>query len=393
MNSEIVEELKKVKAGLKPPGIAVIGKTGTGKSSLIKAIFKLDDSQIKTGAGLPQTQFYERYPSVYDESVPIFLYDSPGYEADKTKEFMEDTISFLKEKALVDNTSKSKEEKERVHLVWYVMSAVARIEYFDRKVIEEIASLKVPSIIVLNQCDIAKPKQISEIKKTIDELALPEAFVHQVIEVSADPKDGESFGLDDLVKFSIEMIPETYSNAFILAQQINVKAKKKVAWAYVAAAATACFASAYIPIPGSTPAAVLTVQTGLLTKISEVYNVRKYLDPKIALATFTLSTALTVAATTVLDIASTAVFLATPLWVTGETASGATAATYTVVSGLAMISTLEALSVQFLSSDMNKEEINKFFKAKFKEDLARYSEISISNPSDLTSIKKRYVDV
>lgn len=224
MNSDITEELRKIKDKLKPPSIALIGRTGAGKSSLIKAIFKLDDTQIGTGAGFPQTQYYKQYPYPYDETVPILLYDSPGYEAHKTDDFLADTISFLQKKALMDKGATD----DKIHLVWHLIHAgLARFEYFDRTVIETVSSLGIPVIIVLNQCDIAKPAEIAGIKKAINELNLPETSVHAIIEVAADPKFGDPSGLDDLVKTSINMIPEIYSGAFIVAQQINVKAKKR----------------------------------------------------------------------------------------------------------------------------------------------------------------------
>ena len=390
-NSGIIEELDRIKSKLKPPSIAVIGRTGSGKSSLIKAIFKLDDDQIKAGAGFPQTEFYKRYPNPYDKTIPILLYDSPGYEAHKTDNFLKDTISFLKEKATVESNSID----DKIHLVWHVIHAgLARFEYFDRTVIETVSSLGIPVVIVLNQCDTAKVQELAALKKTISELKLPKKAVYDTIEVAADPLPmcGKPFGLDNLVKTSIEMIPEIYTDAFVVAQQVNIKDKKKVAWTYVVAAVGVCFASAYIPVPGSVPGSVLAVQTGLLTSISEVYNVRNYISTKINVTTFTLTTALSIVATGIVDVISTALFWITPLWVTSETINGAVAATYITVVGLAMIATLEALSLKFLQSEMNQEQINEFFKERFREELKRFSKINISSPSDLALIQKQYID-
>ncbi|MBH8555901.1 50S ribosome-binding GTPase [Nostocaceae cyanobacterium CENA357] len=388
MKNEISQELQNIKDKLKPPSIAILGRCGAGKSSLIKAIFGLDDSQIGTGAGFPQTQYYKKYPYPDDESTPIILYDSPGYEADRTSEFLQDTTIFLKEKSLTNPDYID----EKIHLIWYLINAgSARIEYFDKSVIETVGVLGIPVIIVLSQCDRAKPKEIAALKAAINELKLPNAF--KILEVSADPNDGKPFGLKELVNDSIEMIPSIYSEAFIVSQTVNIKAKKKVAWKMVAAAATACFGSAYVPIPGSSPASVLISQTGLLAAISEVYNLRKYMDVKASLATFTTSTLLAVIGTSIIDFVSTAlVVIFPPLFIAIETISATVAASYIVVVGLALISTFEKMSINYIQSKDNIEGIKDFFEKSFKENMKQFSSINIKKQSDINDIKNKYID-
>ncbi|MUG94097.1 ATP-binding cassette domain-containing protein [Scytonema sp. UIC 10036] len=56
---KITEELKEKIKELESPNIAVLGRTGTGKSTLIKKIFGIEDEQDgapQTGSGLPITQ-------------------------------------------------------------------------------------------------------------------------------------------------------------------------------------------------------------------------------------------------------------------------------------------------------------------------------------------------
>lgn len=136
---------------------------------------------------------------------------------------------------------------------------------------------------------------------------------------------------------------------------------------------------------------MLAAQTGLLEAISSVYNVRKYIPSGVT--TFTVSTVITIVATGIVDFVSTSLMFTFPaLFVVGEAVAGATAATYIIIVGLAMISTLEALAIKFLNSEMNKEEINQFFKQKFTEDLRRYSDIKVSSRSDIERIKEQYID-
>ncbi|NET57624.1 MAG: hypothetical protein F6K47_16120 [Symploca sp. SIO2E6] len=94
------------------------------------------------------------------------------------------------------------------------------------------------------------------------------------MEVAAAPINPDKvFGLRELTEVSIKAIPALYSEAFIRAQAINVKAKRKVAGAIVATSAGVCLTAAFVPVPGATPASILTTQTGLLTAIAKVYNI------------------------------------------------------------------------------------------------------------------------
>ncbi len=121
----ISEELKEIIKKLKAPNIAVIGRTGTGKSTLINKIFDIE--LAKTGAGLPITQGFCRFPPEgSDEVSPVVIYDSPGYEATKEAAWVNNVLQFLGEK-------KAKGIEEQIHLVWYVINASsARVEEFEK---------------------------------------------------------------------------------------------------------------------------------------------------------------------------------------------------------------------------------------------------------------------
>lgn len=386
MKEQIEKELSQIKERLKPPSITVIGGSGAGKSSLIKTVFNLSDEEIGVDSGFPQTQYYQKYPYPEDPSFPIILYDSPGYEPGKTNEWLQDTIEFLTSRSTTDSVD------EKIHLIWYVISAsAARIFYFDKEAIETATSLGLPVIVVLSKCDIAKDEQKSRLKSSIKELRLNNLV--KIIEISAAPLYGEKFGLEELVNDSIEMIPKGYTEAFISAQVISIKKKRKVAWAFVSGAAASCFSAAYIPVPGSTPAAILTTQTTLIPILFRIYNIQRISTLKSALVTFSASTILTLLGTTIMDGVSTfAVLLFPPLFIAGEAVSGGTAATYIVIIGLSYISTLESISTAYLESEINAEDIESFFKKKFTEELKKYSRIKISRKSDIDRIGKEYID-
>lgn len=390
MNNEIDEELKKIEERLKPPSIALIGRTGAGKSSLIKAIFGLDDDEIKVDVGLPVTKCYKRYPNPYNPDIPIILYDSPGYEASKTDDFLEDTLKFLGSKSL----SSTQSVDDCIHLVWYLIHAgLTRIEYFDKEVIQKALSLKIPIIIVLSQCDIAKPTELSELKKKLsDVLAEIEQTANtqiKIMEVSADPVSGKKVsGLEELTEASIKAIPASYSEAFIRAQAVNVKLKRRVAYSIVGTAAGVCFGSAFIPIPGCTPVSIIATQPTLLASLAKVYNLDRFLNAGAATATIGFTGLLAVGGTTILDI-TTAIISAIfpPLFIPGESITGVVAASYILVLGLAYTSTLEAVSIHYLRANTNREEITKFFEGRLESEMKRYKK-ELEQKSTMKEIKE-----
>jgi predicted GTPase len=392
LNDNINQELKAIEDRLKPPSVALIGRTGTGKSSLIKNIFGLNDDEIDANAGFPQTKYYKRYPDPYDPEVPIILYDSPGYEADKTSEFLEDTLQFIQKNSL-DN---AQSVDEQIHLVWYLIHAgLGRIENFDLNIIETALRSRIPVLIILSQCDTAKPKEIAALKEKLrpslseisKRLNLSSNMEPKIMEVAADPKEPDPpFGVSELTEESIKAIPKSYSEAFIRAQSVNLKAKRREASFIVATAAATCLGSAFIPIPGSTPASILTTQTTLLPSIARVYNLGRYFDKKVALGSMTFSGLIAIGGATIVDVASS--FFSTlfpPLFIAGEFISGTTAATYIVTIGLAYTSTLEAISKDYLYTSTNQKEIEQFFGNRFSSEFKKYKD-KVDREGDIKKI-------
>ena len=72
--------------------ILVAGKTGSGKSTLINALFR--ENIAKTGVGMPVTQHVEKLTK---EGVPLSLYDTKGLEltAEAQKEVLKDRKSVV----------------------------------------------------------------------------------------------------------------------------------------------------------------------------------------------------------------------------------------------------------------------------------------------------------
>ncbi len=61
-----------------------------------------------------------------------------------------------------------------------------------------------------------------------------------------------------------------YSEAIVIAQVVDLKSKRRLAWQYIGSAASACFTAGFIPITGITPAAAIASQVALCIKIASL---------------------------------------------------------------------------------------------------------------------------
>ncbi|MUU89814.1 GTPase [Helicobacter pylori] len=118
--SKMLEFIKKEKPKM---NVLLMGATGSGKSSLINALF--GEEIAKAGIGEPVTQHIEKY---IDEQKGLVFWDTQGIEAtdyhdtmQSIKKEMEDSFKTLSEKEAIDvaylcvkETSGRVQERERV---------------------------------------------------------------------------------------------------------------------------------------------------------------------------------------------------------------------------------------------------------------------------------------
>jgi small GTP-binding protein len=364
---------------LKSLNVLVIGKTGVGKSTLINAVF--GEETAKIGAGLPVTQYFEKYSIEEDGAIPISLYDSAGCELGKEQNFVEDVSKFL-------DSQLSKGEEEQIHIAWYVVSASsARFEPYEGVIINELYEQRIPAVVVLSQCDRAKREEIDGIAKVIKNLDFKK--VYNIIEVSASPLEqlaSKPFGLDNLVQMTTELLPTVLGDAFIARQIVNVKAKRAVAWTYIAASAITCFGAGIVPIPFTTPAIALAAQTVLGNKIADLYQLEKVkgLGDLWRNITFSKEAIFTLAATTFFDL-----FVFDPL--VTSTLAGGTAATYIIIVGFALTKTFEELAMKEVEG-VSIEELESLLQESFKKNFEKYKTIRIKQKSDLDKFRDDFLN-
>ena len=226
---DLVEALKNLDRQEPPkrPNVLVCGYTGSGKTTLIKAILGDVVPEDAIGAGLPQTAGYELY---VNEGGHIAIYDSKGTEqGDSLEDFKRNTTRFI------DETRKCKNADEHINLAWYVISGDGdRIQDFDRSLIKDISSIA-PVIVVITKNDITKDDTRESFKRILTE---EEGIDSNHVIFTSCPDDKPSEGCKILVEESIKLLPDACRLEFIRSQVCDARSKIEAEMERILKAAT-----------------------------------------------------------------------------------------------------------------------------------------------------------
>lgn len=265
-NVDVVESLiaktKKEVENTSPINILMAGKTGSGKSTLINAVFR--EQLAETGVGAPVTQHVER---ITKEGVPLVLYDTRGLELSP-----ETQHSVLLSLSSLIKFQESKGQEEAIDIVYYcINSTMARIEPFELELIEAMAE-HVPVIIVLTQ---SIGEENSEFEQYLKEQKLNVQAIIPVLAKSYVIRGQQripAYGLQELIDKTLDIIPSEVHKAFINAQQIDltIKVDRARSWAkkYIGSA----FGVGFAPIPIADATLLVPMQITMLAHISSIFG-------------------------------------------------------------------------------------------------------------------------
>ncbi|MBQ7649987.1 MAG: hypothetical protein IJS15_03460 [Victivallales bacterium] len=251
----------------KRPNILVCGYTGSGKTSLTKAILGdlVPDNAI--GDGRPMTMGYDCY-----ENELVRIWDSKGLENGQAEEeFTAHTREFVRQRQNDPNVD------NHIHLVWYtIQGSGARVTDCDLNLIRNIFNPE-HVIVVVTKADATRSRQREALIQALTEAGIP----MERIVFTSDAESG-AIGCRELMLLSYRMLPEAYKDAFMEAQRIDkeariqaIREKKGKAKAIVTTAVTAAAAAGAIPIPLSDAAVLIPIQITMIASLAGLYGLKQ----------------------------------------------------------------------------------------------------------------------
>ena len=238
--------------------ILIAGKTGSGKTTLVNAVFGAKVGETGVGGPVTQEIIWHEPPG-----LPIRLCDTRGLEVAA----FEETLAAIEQE--IKRAASSGRIEDRLHLAWLcIAEPSARIEEAEQRLAQLCHQHGIPVIVV-----ITKAFGSTEFVDAAERL-IPEAKA--VIPVMAEALIRPPFpahGLMELVAATERLLPQAVENAFVAAQQVDLSAKRTRAITVARAAAAAAATAALAPIPGVGTAAVLAINAGMIAGIAAAMGV------------------------------------------------------------------------------------------------------------------------
>lgn len=262
------EKIKLENDKLQKMTILISGKSGVGKSTLINTVFGAELS--KTGVGKPIT---DKISLISQENFPVNIYDTIGLELKAVKfDLLAIAKSISKNdiQKLINKVQHTETSEDDIHVVWYAISGnSSRIEDPEIDLINWILAQKIPVIIVLTKTfDITESDKL---KKEIFKI-IP-AITDVVTTLAIDSEIKASFGIEELINKTFEVLPEGINTAFVHSQAASINLKKREALKVVNTNMAANFGIGFSPIPGSDAPLMISSQTAMIAKITSIFGV------------------------------------------------------------------------------------------------------------------------
>jgi uncharacterized protein (DUF697 family) len=248
--------------------LAVFGKTGVGKSTLINAIFGSEVAATGTGRPVTLQTTYHEHPSGY-----FGVYDSGGIEVGE-----EGDEILRRFRALIEER-RAGPVSEQIHVIWYcVRAADLRFEDAQAEFVRRLAGDGVPVLFVLTQVQTRDGEIHPEVRKLAESIVardLPLADGNRVFFTMARPDEFGGFpahGLSELLDATFRVAPEAVRAALTAAQRLDLERKASRARTYVVAAAASAAAIGATPIPFADAGLLVPVQVAMMARIAAVFG-------------------------------------------------------------------------------------------------------------------------
>lgn len=249
--------------------LALFGKTGVGKSTLVNAIF--GEEVARTGIGEPVTKGSHLY---LDKIGHLGLVDTQGLEIGvHDREILRDLDKVIKD-------SRKLPLSEQIHVAWYCVRGMdRRFEESEAEFVRRLDELDLPVILVFTQV----PRRNGQFHP--DTIALAEQVMAKNLPIEsgrpfmtfakADEFAGqEAYGLQEVLDATFRCAPEGVHGALVAAQEIDLSRKNTEAQKVIGAAVASAGGAAAIPIPFSDATLLVPIQLGMMAKIAHLYKIK-----------------------------------------------------------------------------------------------------------------------
>ena len=325
----VLKAIKEARRDLPKVNVLIAGRTGVGKSTLINSVFRGDFAT--TGQGKPVTK---RTRKISKKGVPLVIWDTRGLELDDFPTTRDELLTFVEKRAA------SEKAKRHIHVAWLCIAEDGRRVEDAEVDLGDALAAHMPVLGV-----ITKARSDDGFRAEVQRL-LPNTKNIVRVRARAETLDGgyslAPMGLDDLVEATDGLLPEAFQRAFAAAQKVSLRKKEQQAQKVVAVAATAAGAAGASPIPFSDAPILMTIQIGMLARISAIYGLESTREFLTVLAAAVLGTGAATLAGRVIVTNLLKLFPGAGTIVAGAI-SATTASTLTVTLGETYIAALNAV--------------------------------------------------